>query len=171
MWSLLNALGGERTDQGVRRGPHAARQHHGQRGFGDTVERLSDRRRVGHDRQVVDAVEAPGERPGGRTGRQADCQIGTDQLERRTGDRVLLAALAFLLGDEAGLVRARVAESGGATVHLLDQSLLGELVEVASDRHLRDIEQFGEVADAHRTGSADCVDDDVVALVGKHGEM
>ena len=112
-----------------------------------------------------------GERPGGRAGRQADCQIGTDQLERRRGDCVLLAALAFLLGDEAGLVRTRVAESGGATVDLLDQSLLGELVEIASDRHLRDVEQFGEVADAHRARSADCVDDDVVALVGEHGEM
>ena len=59
----------------------------------------------------------------------------------------------------------------GAAVHLLEQAGRGERVEVAADRHLGDLEELGQLADAHRPLAADLIDDQLVALGGEHGSF
>ena len=70
----------------------------------------------------------------------ATAVFGPDQGRRRAGDRVLLRALEDELVLEAGLMTSMRARQHRAAVDLLHQSVLGQHLEIAPDRHVRDAE-------------------------------
>ena len=159
---------GDRPDERVRRRPHAAGQHDGQVGPRGAVEDVGDLDRVRHDGQVGDVGEVVGEPPGRRAGGEADRLARLDEPAGRARDRLLLAELPVRLRLEARLLGAEPAAQRRAAVHLLDEPGRGEHVDVAADRHLRDGEQAGELAHADAAFTADLVDDQLLALGGKH---
>jgi hypothetical protein len=83
-------------------------------------------------------------------------------------DRLLLEQLLLRLDVEARLVGGERAAERCAAVHLLEHSRRGERVEVAADRHLRDVEQAGELAHPDRSLPPQLLHDQPVALHCEH---
>ena len=82
----------------------------------------------------------------------------------------LLGAGPAALGVEAGLVGGppgRV-RGHGAAVHAAHQAGAGELGDVATDRHVRDVEALHEVRHAGGAVCADGGEDALLALGGEH---
>src|SRR6516165_4508112 len=55
-----------------------------------------------------------------------------------------------------------------ATVYLLDQAIPGEYLEIPADGHIRDAEPLGEVADTCAAIAPDGLQDERLAVSGKH---
>ena len=163
-----NGADGDRPDERVRRGPHAAGQDDREIGPGRPVQDVGHLDRVRDDGQVGDVREMVGEPPGGRPGAQADRLSGLDEPAGCARDRFLLDQLPVGLRLEPGLFRAQAAPQRRAAVHLLDEPCRGQHVDIAADGHLRDGEEAGELAHADAALTADLVDDQLLALCGKH---
>ena len=158
----------DRADERVRRRADTAGEHDGQIRPVVAVEHRRHLERVRQDRQVGDVLQVVREPPRRRAGRQRDRLAGLDERGRRLRDRLLLAQLPVRLRLEARLVGALARGGGGAAVDLLDQAGRGERVEVTADRHLRHVQELGELADADRAAAADLLDDEHLALAGEH---
>ena len=85
------------------------------------------------------------------------------------------AAIASFSGDlaaagdlESGLDRAGRVHGRGAAVHLREQPLAVEHLEVAAHRHVRDAQQRGQVGDLGAAGPADLLEDLGLAHRGEH---
>jgi hypothetical protein len=71
------------------------------------------------------------------------------------------------LGGEAGFERDPASEHGTA-VHLAGDTLAGQLLEVAADRHVRNSQQVGEVGHPDRAVTAQFGQDSFLALMREH---
>jgi hypothetical protein len=80
----------------------------------------------------------------------------------------LLGRLGELALDREARLEGDLPGEHRTAVYLSGHALCGELLEVTADRHVRDVEQFGEVRDAHRTGSAQLGEDADLALLSEH---
>ena len=83
------------------------------------------------------------------------------------GDRLLLAGLAADFASNPGS-SALSAPRGRPAVHLVEQPRAGERVEVAPDRHVRDVEQLGQLADRTAPRRRTCSTISMLTLSGEH---
>ena len=165
---------GDRADQRVGGGAHAAGQDHrgkvGAAAAGRAVvlEEVRHPDGVRHDREPRDLAELTGQLERGRPGGQGDRGPRRDQRRGGPRNRFLLGALQHGLGLEPGLVAARHARQDRAAVHLLDQPGPGENLEIAADGHVGDAEPLGEVADPGTAGPPDVLQDQRLPVLGEH---
>ncbi len=132
-------------------------------------QRLADADRVGDDDQLGDVGEPRRQVPRGRAGGEPDRRARSDEAGRSRGDRLLLGGLLRRLGEEARLQgrRRHVGGERRTAVHLGEQALPGEGVEVATDRHVADTELARQLADAHRAVALDVGGDQLAAAAGE----
>ncbi len=96
----------------------------------------------------------------------ADRAIALPGRTRSSAARAMAAFSAagdLELGEEPWLVR-RVPGVDGAAVHLAHQSGAGELGDVATDRHVRDVELGHELGDPRRAAVLHAAEDQLPAL-------
>ena len=132
------------------------------------VQDIRHRDGVGHDGQAGDVDEPPGESVSRGSGGDADRHAGHDQRGGRVRDRFLLGLLETGLGGEPGLEQGAARQGRGTAVDLLEQAAVVEQLEVAADSHVGDAEVPGELANADAAVLADALQDQGLALTGKH---
>ncbi len=96
---------GDGPDQGVGRRPLTAGEHDGGTGA-LTVQQISDRNGVRHDREVRNVPQLPRDGVGRRTPRDGHARAGLHQRRRGARDGVLLGGLQRRLGCEPRFLRA-----------------------------------------------------------------
>lgn len=123
--------------------------------------------RVGDHREVGDVGQPVRQRERRRTAGQRDRRARRDQLGRRARDVLLGGQLKTRLGLEPRLVRAGLDHRDRAAVHLLQNALPGQRVEVAADRHVRHAEPAGQLVDPDPAPPPDLVEDQGAPLLGE----
>ena len=162
---------GDRAGQGVRGGAHPAGEDHREVVAGRVVQQLGHAGGVGDDGQVGDVAQLVRDRVGGGAGRDGDRGARVDHRRGGAGDRGLLHRVHLGLDLEARLVRAPAADRGGAAVDLADQPLLGQRLDVTAHRHVGDAEDVDQLGDARPTVAVDLVQDPLLTLTCKHGQL
>jgi hypothetical protein len=131
------------ADQRVGRGAQAAGEKHRLRPVAVDVQVVGYPDTVGDHGKARDPGEVDGRSVRRRARTDRDRGAGFNQRCRHGADLVLRGQLTVRLRLEARLV-TRAPRGGRRTaVHLLDQALAGERVDIPAHRHLGNAEQFG----------------------------
>ena len=116
--------------------------------------------RIGEDGQAGAADELVGQRGRGGAGIDQDRGPVLHHARRLARDRgFAFGVLAAALRDR----RLHHAASRRAAMHDVEMAVIGEQLQIAADGLVRDAEDIGELADAHRAGSAQALHDLVVS--------
>ena len=159
-------LVGDWPHERIRAGDHTAGHDHlDVLGF-ERLHELGHGNRVREDRDAVGALrfeQVLGEHVGGRAAADRDHIAGRDVLDRALCNRVLEPELHLRFDGEQRLAQQR-ARGDGAAVDALEQAFVGQIGDVAADRHGRDTEFLRKRGDAHRTARTQAAQDQMLTL-------
>ena len=133
-----------------------------------SVEHLGHLQRVGDDGDAGHVAMRPASAYVVVPAERASAIPGSTSLAATAAIAAFSACWRADLVMNAGLVAGEAGGRRGAAVHLLEEPLLVEDLEVAADGHVRDLELADEVRDPDRADLADAIQDQRLALASEH---
>ena len=162
---------GEGPHEGIGGRAYATGEDDGLVAAATVVEDLRRRDRVGDDGEARHPGQTPGDLIGGAAGRDGHGHAGLHQGRSAAGDGHLGLVFQGALRVEARLVHRGLTQQGRAAVDLEEMPLPLEHLEVAAHGHVRDIQGTHELGHAHRSVSAQSLQDVGVSLWCQHGPV
>ena len=158
----------EGTSQGIRGRANASREDDGLVRATPVVQHVCDGHGVGDDRQVRHLEQPACDGVGRGAGGDGDRLSRAHERGRGLRDGLLGVRLELRLGPEPRLEQGARCDGRRAPVHLLQQPLVMQDLEIAPDGHVRHAQLAHEVRHAHGPVGTQPIEDVRVSLTRQH---